>query len=133
MKCNIGIWIDRRKAIIINPKSKNAGQIVLYSGAERHPKRALTAVPEGSFDRSCCQADDVLERRFQKDLHVYYDQIILRIVDYSNVLIFGPGEAKVELAKHISENFHRAMQVTQLTSAKLSSGEMAALVRGFSL
>lgn len=46
-------------------------------------------------------AEDVRDRRFWNHLGEYYDKVIAHIGDAKVIQIFGPGEAKHELQKHL--------------------------------
>jgi stalled ribosome rescue protein Dom34 len=46
-------------------------------------------------------AEDMRDRKFAGHLSKYYDEVIAVIRDAESILIFGPGEAKVELGKRL--------------------------------
>jgi len=46
-------------------------------------------------------ADDSRQRKFTGHLNIYYDAVIASMRNAESILIFGPGEAKGELKKHL--------------------------------
>jgi hypothetical protein len=49
-------------------------------------------------------ADDSREGEYTADLTAYYDEVIACLRPASAILVFGAGEAKSELVKHIERN-----------------------------
>jgi hypothetical protein len=57
----------------------------VVAGSEKYER-----FPKGSLD-------DLLNEKFPSQLKKYYDKIITLLHEADSILIFGPGEAKVEL------------------------------------
>ena len=106
MKEKIGVWIDHRRAWIIVPAAKKrmkATVIQVESDIEEHTHVASglrSEITPGSMDR---MAEDNHQRNIQQHLHRYYDQVIEKMVEAKNMVIFGPGLAKVELKNRMKE------------------------------
>ena len=90
MKKQIGLWIDHREATIVT--ISDAGEVVqhLDSGVEKHIR--FSGAEQGS-------AEDSRDRRFGNHLKAFFETVITHLRDAESVFIFGPGEAKGELAK----------------------------------
>ena len=129
MKKDIGLWIDHREAIIviltddceeIKHISSNSGKHIRYSGSS-HAK-----TPEGLKEVT---AEDQRDRKFTNDLNSYYDGVIALIREADSIQIFGPGEAKGELAKRLEHEAPRAHILAIETVDKLTDNQIAAKVR----
>jgi hypothetical protein len=94
MLSNIGIWLDRSRAVIINLTSGR--NETLSSGIEkaRHPlcgtEGRCTIIPERR-----------LEQRKKEIVRKYYRKIIGIIQNAGSILILGPGPAKNEFVNEI--------------------------------
>ena len=103
MKKQIGLWIDHREATIviltddgeeIKHILSNNGKHIKYSGSS-HSK-----TPEGSKEVT---SEDQRDRQLGNHLNKFYDEVIAFIRSANSIQIFGPGEAKVELEKRMSQ------------------------------
>jgi hypothetical protein len=96
MNKRVGIWLDRNKAVIVS---------ITDSGEER--KRITSDMEHYVLYSSVVPGDGLPEnlrdRRFWNHLSEYYASIIAHIHDAKAIQIFGPGEAKYELKKHLDE------------------------------
>lgn len=103
MKKGIGLWIDHKKAVIIVPRKNSIETLYVESNIENH-----THISSGKLSHKECGSqdywvEDSYQRHIRERLAKYYDEIIHAIEDADSILIFGPGEAKVELKKHIAQ------------------------------
>ncbi len=101
MKKEIGLWLDHREAIIvvlsdgeehIEHVSSEGARHIRYSGSSH------SETPEGLKEVT---SEDRRDRKTGNELNKYYDEVIAVIRDAESIQIFGPGEAKGELAKRI--------------------------------
>ena len=140
MKKYVGIWLDHREAFVvylINNQPLTGGnqetieriesdieRRVRLSGGSRSRK-----TPYGPQDIS---VDGKQEDRVKGQLRNYYQEIIKRISDADRILIFGPGEAKIELKKEIGKSKQLADKIKQVESAdKMTIRQIAAKTRDF--
>jgi stalled ribosome rescue protein Dom34 len=94
---------------------------VIESDMEKHVRYSGAAQEDS--------AEDQRDARFTGHLNKYYDQVISRIRDAESILIFGPGEAKVELQKRL-ENEALGGRVAGIeTVDKMTDRQIAARVR----
>ncbi|MFZ5949723.1 MAG: hypothetical protein ACOYXC_03395 [Candidatus Rifleibacteriota bacterium] len=105
MKEKIGIWIDHRRAWIIIPAAKRTKATVIQveSGIEEHTHMASglrSDITPGSMDR---MAEDNHQRNIQQHLHKFYDQVVGKMIEAKTIVIFGPGQAKVELKNRLAD------------------------------
>jgi hypothetical protein len=140
MKKYVGIWLDHREAIIvfllknqimtdenqemIERVESDIERRVRLSGGSRSRK-----TPYGPQEIS---VDSKQEDRIKGQLRKYYQKIIKRISDADRILIFGPGEAKIELKKEIEKSRPLAGKIKQIESAdKMTMRQIAAKTRTF--
>jgi hypothetical protein len=74
-------------------------------------------------------ADDQRDRQFTAHLNRYYDEVISHIRDAESILLFGPGEAKVELEKRLASKGLGGRIVGVETVDKMTAPQIAAKVR----
>lgn len=72
-------------------------------------------------------------RGYNGHLNNYFDEVISSIRDAEAILIFGPGEAKNELKKHIESKELRGRIVGVETVDKMTDHQIAAKVRQYFL
>ena len=74
-------------------------------------------------------AEDQRDTRFTSHLNKYYDHVISCIRHAESILIFGPGEAKVELEKRLERESLSGRVVGIETVDKMTNRQIAARVR----
>jgi hypothetical protein len=124
-----GIWIDHRKAIIVELTPD--GEIIktVQSQVEKHPERGGDSPMKGSFEARQVPADDSRQRALTGDLNHYYDAVISALPHDVSIFLIGPGEAKGEFHKRILKA-KSAAQISAVQAAdKMSDKEFIAKVR----
>ena len=117
----VGLWIDHKKSVIFSLSDDGAEikrisselgkNIVISSGAQKE------------------SAEKHKDKRLTGHLNNYYDEVLLYIRDAESILIFGPGEAKVELKKRLEKiELHRHI-VGFETTDKMTDNQIVAKVR----
>lgn len=121
MTREVGVWIDHRKAVIaiIAGKTEEVRQVT--SNMEKHVR--YSGAPQED------SAEDQRDNRFTGHLNKYYDQVIGCIRDTDSILIFGPGEAKIELEERLGKEALRGRIVGIETVDKMTDRQVAARVR----
>ena len=94
MNKKVGLWIDHNKAVIVSITNNVEERRIITSDMEHYVRYSSNVPGDGS-------AEDVRDRRFWNHLGEYYDKVIAQIGDAKAIQIFGPGEAKHELKKHL--------------------------------
>ena len=128
----IGMWIDHEKAVIVAIEEGQENSCRIESGAEGRHRVAggsRSSTPYGSQDIS--SERKALERR-KHQLHRYYQKIIDRVEAAESIFIFGPGEAKLELAKELRRRKDLARKIAGVGgSDSMTDRQIAARVREF--
>ena len=90
MSAKAGVWIDHRRAVIVDASPTHGRVEKLVSGAERHHRAPR---PDGRT------MDDQLYRAFLNRMRPFLEAVAARLSGAREILLFGPGEAKEELRK----------------------------------
>src|SRR5450631_3803665 len=90
----LGIWIDHKNAVIVSTSADHVTTKTLESEVEGHPRYS------GQHDGG---GEKRYEQRHEEQLDRYYDDVISQIGVPEALLIFGPGEAKLELKARLSQ------------------------------
>jgi hypothetical protein len=133
MKRNVGLWIDRRKAVIVFLVSQKEEIKLIKSNVEKQIQHAAGSCSGGTFESQAVPSDDRQQREFTEHLNIYYNEIISCIRDAESILIFGPGEAKGELKKHLEREGLGERIVGIETVDKITDPQIAAKVRQYFL
>lgn len=121
MTTNVGLWIDHRKATIVTLTGETETVKQVVSGMEKHIR--FTGGDE------LAAGEDTRDRRFTNHLNQFFQEVIGQIRAAESIFIFGPGEAKGELAKRL-ESEHLDGRIVGVEAAdKLTERQIAAKVR----
>jgi hypothetical protein len=117
MTKKVGLWIDRKKAVVVT---------ILEKGVEI---KEINSEVEKDLE---IYADDRRQSAFTEHLNIYYDAVIDCIRDADSILIFGAGEAKDELRKHFRKDKHLNDRIVDvLTADKMTDHQIAAKVHEY--
>ena len=123
MKRQVGLWIDHRETLVVSLRDQGEATTRIESGMEKHVRfSGGNRSEEGS-------ADDQRDRQFAAHLNRYYDEVISYVRDAESILLFGPGEAKVELEKRLASKGLGGRIVGVETVDKMTAPQIAAKVR----
>jgi hypothetical protein len=126
MRTKVGLWIDRRKAIVVAITDKGEEIGLIISAVEKQARRSLSSRHTGPYEPQQVPADDSRQRAFTGHLNIYYDAVIASIRDAESILIFGPGEAKGELKKRLKKINQGGCIVSVETVDKMTNRQIAA-------
>ncbi|MCK9419975.1 MAG: hypothetical protein M0R70_11415 [Nitrospirae bacterium] len=131
MKTTKGLWIDRRKAVIVSVTDNKEEIKEILSHVEKQPGRFEGVRSTTSYPAQLVPADDSQERDLTGHLDKYYDEVISHLRDAEAILIFGPGEAKGELMKRIERDKLSGRIAGVETADKMTVPQVAAKVRKY--
>ncbi len=131
MKTKAGLWIDHSKAIIVTITDEVEEIATVISNVKKQLRRSGDTTLKGSFESQQVLADDVRQRSFTGHLNVYYDEVISSIRDAESLLLFGPGEAKVELLQRLEKNNPEGRIIVSEITDKMTDPQIAAKVRDY--
>jgi hypothetical protein len=129
MRTKVGLWIDHRKALVVTITDKGQVISLIISTVEKQARRSLDSRHAGSYEPQQVPADDSRQKAFSGHLSIYYDAVIASIRNAESILIFGPGEAKVELKKRLKRINLGGRIVGVETVDKMTDRQITAKVR----
>jgi hypothetical protein len=117
----VGIWIDHKSAVIASASTSQVTTKILESGVGAHPRYSGQADGRG---------EKKYEQRHSEQLDRYYDDIISQLGLPDALLIFGPGEAKLELKERLSRSKALSECTVDIETAdKLTEPQIVAKVK----
>ena len=121
MSHKVGIWIDHKKAVIVSASGDGVTAKTLESDV------ALRDRADGS---QAGGGEKRHEERNGQHLHRYYEEVISHLGQPEALLIFGPGEAKLQLKERLSH--HKALSACVVgveTTDKLTDPQIVKKVK----
>jgi hypothetical protein len=130
MSHKVGIWIDHKKAVIVFVSADHVTAKTVQSDVGPHARyssRAGYPTPDGPQDG---RGEKKYEERYGQHLDRYYDEVISQLGQPESLLIFGPGEAKVQLGERLSRSKSLSEHVGGIeTTDKLTDAQIVAKVK----
>ena len=121
MRRKVGLWIDHKKAVIFSLSDEGA-EIKRISSELEHKVHFSGGLQKESAEKH-------KDKRLTGHLNNYYDEILTFIRDAESILIFGPGEAKVELKKRLENmGLHKHIVGFEIVD-KMTDNQIIAKVR----
>jgi hypothetical protein len=102
MNHKVGIWIDHNKAVIVSASANRVTVKTLESDVGPHARysdQAAYPTLDGPQEHG---GEKTYEQRYARHLDRYYDEVISQLGQPAALLIFGPGEAKLQLKARLS-------------------------------
>jgi hypothetical protein len=128
MKQKAGLWIDHRKAVIVNIYDSKVEKLTLESTVEKQRGRINGIRSMAPFEDQMVLADDTQEKIFKDHIKKYYNLVCSKIRNAESLLIFGPGEAKIELRKFIDNNFRPKKEIQIAAADRMTEHQITARV-----
>jgi hypothetical protein len=117
----VGVWIDHKKAVIVSASDNHVTTRTLESDVGAHSHFG------GQQDSG---GEKKYEERHRQSLERYYDEVIDRLGKPEALLIFGPGEAKLELKERLGQSGAANRLVVEIETAdKLTDPQIVAKVK----
>lgn len=129
MTTQAGLWIDHREAnlVLLSETGEKTQQI--KSNVEKQLRRSGDS--QRPSKRQMAPAADRRERGYMGHLANYYREVLSAIRGADSIFIFGPGEAKGELRKHLLKQ-HRSERIVGFEAAdRMTKRQMSKMVREF--
>lgn len=116
-----GVWIDHKKAVIVSIAAGKVTTKTLESDVGPHPHFAGSQ--EGGGEKK-------YEERHNLHLDQFYDKVISQIGQPDFLLLFGPGEAKLQLKDRLGRSHASSERIVAVESAdKLTDPQIVAKVK----
>jgi len=126
---NLGIWLDKRKALIITLDKDKEMDKTVYSAIEDYK---VTANRHKGGAQEIVKDRTYLERE-KNQFKAYFKEIIPNLVSADAILIVGPGETGEKLGKELKEHYPPVRaKVREIRKAdSMTDNQVKALVRDF--
>ena len=132
MKEYVGIWIDHEKAFIVSIGEDKETVNTIVSNVEGRIRLSggyRASTPYGPQEGP---SEGRREERRRQKLRQYYKKIIRTISNAQKILIFGPGEAKIELEREMKKSKGLYSKIVRIgTTDKMTERQIKAKVREF--
>ena len=130
MSLQVGIWIDQAKAVIVSAAPERITSMIVESDVGPRTRQSGQAEPPKPSGPRDVLGEKRYERRFSERLDRYYVEVINQLGQPNALLIFGPGEAKLELQERLRRYKMLPACVIEIeTTDKLTDPEIVAKVR----
>lgn len=117
---NLGIWMDYANANLIDLKSKKKSHII-SSSFTSDIKQEVLERSEYTMNNKERQMDEA-----------FYKEISEVMLNYKNVLLFGPTNAKSELHNYLKKNLHfNDIKIDVKPADKMTDNQQVAFVRKY--
>jgi len=121
MSHDVGVWIDHKKAVIVSIAAGQVATRTLESDVRAHPH--YPGSQEGGGEKK-------YEERRSQDLDRYYDDVIGQLGKPDALLLFGPGEAKLQLKERLGRAKMSSESIVAVESTdKLTDPQIVAKVK----
>ena len=129
---NIGIWMDKEKAYIINVKENNEEMTTIFSEIEDYRIHGGSGTRMKGGPQDVVQDSKFLERE-KHQFKSYFKKIIPHIKNSDTIVIYGPAEAGEKFKKEIDENYRDLSKKVKavLKSDSLTENQTKALIRDY--
>ena len=116
-----GVWIDHKKAVIVSASEGHVTTKTVDSDVAAHPH--FGGQQDGGGEKK-------YEERHRQRLDRYYDEVIAHLGEPEALLIFGPGEAKLELKERLGRSGGPSQPDVEIETAdKLTDAQIVAKVK----
>jgi hypothetical protein len=130
MNHKVGIWIDHEKAVIVFASGDRVTMTTLESKVGLRPRssdRAGDPAADGARDG---RSKKKYEGDYGRLLDRYYDEVVRLMACPEALLIFGPGEAKLQLKERLSRSRGLCDRIVGIhTTEALTNPQIVAKVR----
>jgi len=120
MSHDVGVWIDHKKAVIVSIAAGHITAVTLESDVGPHPH--YSGAQEGGGEKK-------YEERHNQGLDRYYDDVMGQLGKPDALLLFGPGEAKLQLKERLGRLKVSERIVAIESTDKLTDPQIVAKVK----
>ena len=121
MSHDVGVWIDHKKAVIVSIGAGHVTTRTLESDVRPHPH--FSGSQEGGGEKK-------YEERHSHELDRFYDDVIRQLGEPDALLLFGPGEAKLQLKDRLGRSNALSDRIVAVASTdKLTDPQIVAKVK----
>lgn len=129
MSGQCGLWIDHRRAVIVQLQDGHPVKRIVESDVGRRHRAggSRTSVPYGPQDAF---AEDRAQRKYEQRLRIYYRSVADTLDDPDELLVIGPGEAKGEFVKELDRASQQRVVAVE-PADKMTDPQLVAKVKTY--
>jgi stalled ribosome rescue protein Dom34 len=121
MNAKLGIWIDRKKAVIVSVARDHSA--ITHVRSSLRPHSDFHGAQDGGGEKK-------YEARHEQGMAHFVDAVARHVERGDEVLILGPGESKSALARRVRQiKSLKGVATTTTAADKLTEPQLVALVR----
>ena len=115
---NLGIWMDHSIANLIDFKAEKKNRAILSTFTSNTQEEALN------------KSENLMHNKRQQMHEAFYKEIADEILNYDNVLLFGPTNAKLELHNFLNKDLHfKDININVESADVMTDNEKSAFVK----
>ncbi|MFE8070619.1 hypothetical protein QQM79_06125 [Marinobacteraceae bacterium S3BR75-40.1] len=133
MEQNVGIWVDHRRAVLVSFVAGGEEMVQsVESDMDKQPPHETGGSKGHPGGQQSIVSEENRERHFEQHMKTYYREIEARLNNAAGIYIFGPGEARKELKKHLERNHSLADKIQKVEPAdKMLDKEIVRQARNY--
>jgi hypothetical protein len=101
MKREVGLWIDHFRTVMVTVVNEKDETLEIRSNVEKRAKPSPGSKVKDPNRIVPPAAEGGIDPRHKNHLSGYYDGVVSMLRNADSILIFGPGEAKIELRERL--------------------------------
>lgn len=127
-----GVWIDHSQAVIVFADAGRMSTDLVESYIEPHSRyQDSTGYPRADGPHAG-SGEKKYEQRYRAHVRRYMDEVIDHLGPFHNLIIFGPGEAKLELRERLARRSRAKNRVVDVEPCeRLSEAKVVDRVREY--
>lgn len=129
-KKNVGVWLDKEKALIVSVENGNESMNTIMSEVENFHIHGGSGTKFKGGPQDVVQDSKYLERE-KHQLKGYFKDVTSEIEDAHSIVIFGPAQTKEKFRKELQENYKAISAKVKAvkTVDSMTENQLKALVR----
>jgi hypothetical protein len=129
MNKNVGVWIDSRKAVVVNYEGGVSSFLTIPSEIEKRVREEGGVKDSGKFGHQFHNHQKSREKKLERDRDAFIKSVINELKDADGIVIYGPSQMKNELKKGIMKVLHKADLIKDVLPAdSLTDNQIVAMV-----
>jgi hypothetical protein len=118
---NLGIWMDHSSANIMEFTDRSVGL-----------KKIVSEFTHNDKEQSLSKSENLMHNKENHHQTEYYKKIEDVIINFDEVVLFGPTEAKVELLNDLrTDNRYAKINIVIKSADKMTENQQHAFVRDY--
>ena len=101
MTVKSGIWVDSKKAVVVNLKEEDKTFKVIDSGIDTRERIPGEGKKFGRFGNFFFSFENQKKRRMEEKEKMFFKSIIKEVKNSDDLVLFGPSSMKLKLEKQI--------------------------------